>query len=120
MGQIWFRPNFKFGIFRIKSRKVENGRKKSQNRFRSDFEFDVPNFEPNSNLFENTNLIGLNVKNDAVRYGIFPYHFHPKPSMQDVFYSTIIVHTHGGKMHLLMVKSCIVWWKLGSSSKGWS
>jgi hypothetical protein len=42
-----------------------------------DFEFGVPNFEPNSNLSENTISIGLNAENDAVRYGIFPYHFHP-------------------------------------------
>ena len=35
------------------------------------------NFEPNSNLSENTNSIRLNVENDAVRYVIFPYRFHP-------------------------------------------
>jgi hypothetical protein len=34
------------------------------------------NFEPNLNLFENMNLIKLNIKNDAVRYGIFDV-FHP-------------------------------------------
>ena len=49
MGQIWFKPNFEFGIFRIKSRKVENGRKMSKpflfrfriwcSEFRTDFEF---------------------------------------------------------------------------------
>ena len=77
MSQIWFKPNFEFGILRIKSRKVENGQKNCLNCFRPDFEFGVPNFEPNSNLSENTNLIELNVENDAVRYEIFPYHFHP-------------------------------------------
>jgi hypothetical protein len=30
VGQIRFKPNFKFGIFQIKSRKVENGRKISK------------------------------------------------------------------------------------------
>ena len=77
MGQIWFKPNFKFGIFRIKNRKVENGRKKYLNRFRSDFKFGVPNFEPNSNLSKNTNSIGLNIENNMVWYGIFSYRFHP-------------------------------------------
>jgi hypothetical protein len=28
VGQIWFKPNFEFGIFQIKSWKVENGQKK--------------------------------------------------------------------------------------------
>ena len=50
---------------------------KGLNRFRSDFEFDVLFFELNSNLTENTNSIGSNVENDAVRYGIFLYHFDP-------------------------------------------
>jgi hypothetical protein len=49
----------------------------SLNRFRSDFEFSVPYFELNLNLFKNTNSIGSNVENDVVRYGIFPYYFHP-------------------------------------------
>ena len=30
VGQIRFKPNFQFGIFQIKSRKVENGRKMSK------------------------------------------------------------------------------------------
>ena len=50
---------------------------KKLNRFRSVFEFDSPNFEPNSNLSENAKSIGSNVENDAVRFGIFPYRFHP-------------------------------------------
>jgi len=44
---------------------------KKLNRFRSVFEFDSPNFKPNSNLSKNTKLIGSNEENDVVRFGIF-------------------------------------------------
>jgi len=38
------------------------------NRFRSEFEFSTPNFEPNPNLSEKTKSIGSNLENDAVRF----------------------------------------------------
>jgi hypothetical protein len=47
------------------------------NRFCSDSEFGVLDFELNSNLFKNTNSIRLNVENDTVQYRIFLYRFHP-------------------------------------------
>jgi hypothetical protein len=48
LSQIRFKPNFKFRIFWIESRKVENDRKMSK----TNFEFGVLNFEPNLNLSE--------------------------------------------------------------------
>ena len=72
--------NFEFGIFQIKSRKVENDRKMCKPF--STFIFEIRNISnaksENSKVGQkNTNSIGLNIENDAVRFGIFPFRFHP-------------------------------------------
>ena len=70
---------FEFGIFQIKSRKVENGRKMSKPF--STFTFEIRNiWNAKAKTVKldkkNTDSIGLNIENDAVRFGIFPFRFH--------------------------------------------
>jgi hypothetical protein len=60
-------------IFQIKCGKIEKWLEKAK----IVFGFGISYFEPNSNLSENTNFIGSNVENDAVRYRIYFDHFHP-------------------------------------------
>ena len=57
VGQIRFKPNFEFGIFRIKSRKVENGRK--MRKPFSTFTFEIRNI---------SNAKAKTVKSDKKKY----------------------------------------------------
>jgi hypothetical protein len=69
-------PNFEFGIF---SNKIEKSKTigKCLNRFLL-LHLKYKNESENGKVGqENTDSIGLNTENDAVRFGIFPFRFHP-------------------------------------------
>ena len=66
--------------FKLKVEKVENGRKMCKPF--STFTFEIRNIsnaksENGKVEQENADSIRLNIENDAVRFGIFPFRFHP-------------------------------------------